>query len=123
MAIKIRGFRSIGNAGSGMFVSGDVELDAEDIYTEANGMDGLTIIQPQTLVEKLGLPKEVDPKQLGELLSQIQNKNEFEAKEIISNSSFLTKLAGTANLADIASLVFAISTNPDVHKIIERLLS
>ena len=122
MIIKIRGFQAISNAGSGIYINGDVELDAENIYTERNGGDGLTINKPLSLIEKLGLPKETNPKELGELLTQLQGKNKDEATEIIKESDLLKGLSGVADVSDIASLIFAISTNPNVQSLIENLL-
>ena len=121
MAIIIKGFKAIGNGRHGLSVNGDVELQAEDIYTENNGGDGISIVKLQSLIEQLGLPKEINPKELGVLLAQIQNKSEDEANEIIEKSNLLTKLSATANIANVASLIFAVSTNPNVQTLISKL--
>ena len=50
MAIIIKGFKAIGNGRHGLSVNGDVELQAEDIYTENNGGDGISIVKLKSLI-------------------------------------------------------------------------
>lgn len=124
MVIKIRGgITATGNGGDGIRIEGDVDLDADNIYTANNGGQGLNIIGHASIMEQFGLPKETDPKVLAQLLLAIRSAPENEKQSVVKNSSLWGKFSiGAINTTTFVSNLIAIANSPQAMAVVARLM-
>lgn len=123
MTIRIKGLVARNNGGDGIRIEGDVQLDAEDIWAEGNGGQGVNILRHAPFLEQLGLPKETDPQALAELLLALQGTPVPKRQEVVRSSGMLQRLGrGAFDLSTVVNNIVSISTNPAIQEIVKRLL-
>ncbi|KKD01375.1 hypothetical protein [Photobacterium halotolerans] len=125
MTIKIENIVAIGNGGDGVRVEGDVDLDIGGIRAERNGGQGVNIIKHASIMDRFGLPRDTDPKELAALLVKIQaGQTQQEKEAVVKRSSLWGKFkVGALSSTTLMANLIAISTNPQVTEIIKKLLS
>lgn len=115
--------RSSNNGRDGVRIEGDVDVEIDGLVTEGNGGEGLSIIQPQSLIEQLGIPKDTDPTLVVELLNKLQEPASNEQKEKIILRSRLGQFFRKqgVNITTITANLLTIASNPSVQQVIQAL--
>ncbi|EGQ9235439.1 hypothetical protein [Vibrio alginolyticus] len=123
MTIKLSGVRAVGNGGDGIRIEGDVDLEANDIYTANNGGQGINILKHAGIMQQFGLPKDTDPKELADLLLSIRNAPANEKTDAIKGSSLWGKFAiGALNTTTLISNLINIAGSPQAMQLISTLM-
>lgn len=123
MVIKLIGVTSIGNGGDGIRIEGDVELEADGIYTANNGGQGINILKHAGIMQQFGLPPDTDPKDLAHLLIAIQAAPQEEKEKVIKASGLWGKfISGALNTTTVISNLINIAGNPQVVQLITTLM-
>lgn len=113
MTIKLINIKANNNGLDGVHIEGNVDVEIDGLTAEGNKGKGLSITQPQTIFNKLGLPADTDPVLLTELLTKLQKANSTEEKEetIVSSrlGQFLRKHG--INITTIAANLLSIAAS------------
>jgi hypothetical protein len=120
--IKIGKIVASENGQDGVRVEGNVQLSIGDLHTERNGGQGLNIRAPAPLLEKLGLPKDIDPLELAQLLQSLQSLPMESRTRAVEQSGLLAKAGRVVvDSSTLIANVIAIASNPNVSTIIKLL--
>jgi len=122
--INLKGAVLSGNAGGGILQVGEGGIiEAEGAMIIGNGGPAVTQ-REATLMEKLGLPNETDPKELAELLKLLLSIPEGNREAVVEQSSLLAKLKAYAiDGTTVASNIASLASDPHVQQLIQLLSS
>ena len=108
----------------GLRAEGDIDLEIEGVHFLDNGEHGMNLVGPAApLMRELGLPEDTNPRELAELLMQIQGRSKAEGEVLIKKSTFLEKFDGVTNVTTITNNLLQLAANPNVLQIITYLWS
>ncbi len=122
MTIKIGEIQANDNYLGGVQIEGKVDLDIDKITALRNGGEGVVVRDTPCILEALGLPKDTNPKDLANLILQVQNESEQNRERIIKNSSLFSKiLPNSISTTALISNVLNIANHPQFQAIVDQL--
>ena len=119
--IDLEGAVMVGNGGNGITIIGDGKVNARGAVIAHNGGDAV-FQRDATLVEKLGLPAETDPKELALLLALLIDKPAADRVEVVKASGLFGKIkALVLDGTTLANNIAGLASNPNVSQWIQML--
>jgi hypothetical protein len=98
-------------------------LDIRNHSVEDNRAITFDIKEKPSFIEKLGLSRETNPKELADLLIQLQGKNKDEGSEIVKKSGVLEKLTTLKDASILTTNLLTLAAQPNIAQIIAWLSS
>ncbi|ANF85177.1 hypothetical protein A7J50_1755 [Pseudomonas antarctica] len=119
---KFVGVNIRNNGGPGVIQVGS-NLKFEAHGGEISGNQGPGLVQREhTLVEKLGLPTQTDPKELAELLKVLLPLPDGERQAKVAESGLFNKIKTYAlDSTTLLSNITSLASNPQIQQIIQAL--
>ena len=106
---KFEGCKAIGNRGGGFHVQNDSKLiDCVAAYNGGTGFE----VAGESLLRRLGLPEDTDPKLLLDWLVAIKNQPVSSREEIVKSATFWDKAGILAPPLSIVSSLLNIANDP-----------
>lgn len=109
------------NKGNGLEVVGDAIVEGKGLIIARNGGSGV-INREASLVEKLGLPAQTDPKELAQLITLLLTLPAEQRPAAVQNSGLFAKLKSlVVDGSTLANNIAGLASNPNVVQWIQML--
>lgn len=121
--MTMKGCIARNNRGDGFHFEG-VKPDMENCIAEGNGGHGVVVISAEVVktMRALGLPDGLDPKEVANLLVQMQSAKPDDRKQIVNSSGLVQRLGTLAvNVPTVIASLLTIAADPNVHQLIAHL--
>ncbi len=128
MPIKITNATVDNQGGTFMKIVGEFDVDINGLDIKNYSVEDYRAItfdieEKPSFMEKLGLSRETNPKELADLLIQLQGKNKDEGSEIVKKSGFLEKLTTLKDASILTTNLLTLVAQPNIAQIIAWLSS